>query len=194
MCLRSLPVYHLAGAPSWAGGLAGDLAGSTSKASSQVGRHAKVHRYCCTCTMQGWWVSAVHASDFKLYLLYACLYLSAFLIRVRVALTVRAGGGFQLQRGAARYHRTAPHRSCIIAPCRTAPHRTKPHAPANRKTTPRHHGSVLHMMARVRVCFVPRTALRLQRRQVVQFNHNIKPGIGNIILASSQPSTGRGGQ
>ena len=90
------------------GGVAGDLAGSTSKASSQVGRHAKVRTYCCTCTMQGWRVSAVHASDFKLYLLYACFYLSAFLIRVRVALTVRACGSFQLQRGAARYHRTAP--------------------------------------------------------------------------------------
>ena len=117
-CLHSYPTLGISGVPpqrpglssgrsvKLGGGVAGDLAGSTNKASSQ--RHDKVHTYCCTCTMQGWWVSSVHASDFKLYLLYACLYLSAFSIRVRVALTVRACGSFQLQRGAARYHRTAP--------------------------------------------------------------------------------------
>ena len=79
-----------------------------------------------------------------------------------------------MQRGAAWYHLTAPHRSCIIAPCRTAPHQTARSCKKNNHTTPPRVGPT-YDGTRSGLLHVPRTAVRLQLRQVVQFNHNIPP-------------------
>lgn len=152
--------------------------------------------------MRGWWISGLHASDFYFYLLYACLYtyMSGFFMELFI-ITVRPRGGFELQGGAARSHRTAPYRSCTMGPHRPAPHRTAlsdsqtlisaPHSTALHRTilqTERpHHGSVLrHTVKRLRICY-------REQAWLSEYNHDNRVVRVPVIsyLQSSQTSCWR---